>query len=36
MINIKNFNPDLPQIDKKSYQNTDIYYIGIHYNKKYW
>ena len=26
MINIKNFNSDLLQIDKKSY--TDIYYIG--------
>ena len=28
MINIKNFIPDLLQIDKKSYKNTDIYYIG--------
>ena len=28
MINIKNFYPDLPRIDKKSYENIDIYYIG--------
>ena len=28
MIKIKNFNPDLPKIDKKSYKNIDIYYIG--------
>ena len=28
MIKIKDFNPDLLKIDKKSYKNTDIYYIG--------
>ena len=28
MINIKKFYPDLPRIDKKSYENIDIYYIG--------
>ena len=28
MINIKNFNPNLPKIDKNSYKNIDIYYIG--------
>ena len=28
MINIKNFKPDLLKIDKKSYKNIDIYYIG--------
>ena len=28
MINIKNFNPNLLKIDKKSYKNIDIYYIG--------
>ena len=28
MINIKNFNPNLLKVDKKSNQNTDIYYIG--------
>ena len=28
MINIENFNPDLLKIDKKSYKNTGIYYIG--------
>ena len=28
MINIKNFDPNLPEIDKKSYKNIDIYYIG--------
>ena len=28
MINITNFDPNLLQIDKKSYKNTDIYYIG--------
>ena len=28
MINIKNFDPNLLEIDKKSYKNIDIYYIG--------
>ena len=28
MINIKDFDPSLLKIDKKSYENTDIYYIG--------
>ena len=28
MIKIKDFNPDVLKIDKKSYKNTDIYYIG--------
>ena len=28
MINIKNSNSDLLKIDKKSYKNSDIYYIG--------
>ena len=28
MINIKNFNSNLLKIDKKSYKNIDIYYIG--------
>ena len=28
MINIKDFNPDLLKIDKKSYINIGIYYIG--------
>ena len=28
MINIKNFDSNLLKIDKKSYQNIDIYYIG--------
>ena len=27
MINIKNFDSNLLKIDKKSYQNIDIYYI---------
>ena len=27
-INIENFNPDLLKIDKKSYKNIGIYYIG--------
>ena len=26
--NIKNFDPNLLKIDKKSYKNIDIYYIG--------
>ena len=29
MINIKNFDPSLIKIDKKSYKNIDIYHIGI-------
>ena len=28
MINIKNFDSNLLKIDRKSYENTDIYYIG--------
>ena len=28
MINIKNFDPSLLKIDKKSYKSIDIYYIG--------
>ena len=28
MIDIRNFQPDLLKIDKKSYKNIDIYYIG--------
>ena len=28
MINIKNFESNLLKIDKKSYKNIDIYYIG--------
>ena len=28
MINIKNLYLDLLRIDKKSYESTDIYYIG--------
>ena len=28
MINIKNFDPNLLEIDKKSYRNIDIHYIG--------
>ena len=27
MINIKDFDPNLPSIDKQSYKNIDIYYI---------
>ena len=33
MLNIKNFNPNLLKIDKKSYKNIDIYYIGYITNK---
>ena len=33
MLNIKNFNPNLLKIDKKSYKNIDIYYIGFITNK---
>ena len=28
IINIKNFDPNLLKIDKKSYKNIDIYYTG--------
>ena len=28
MIDIKNFDSNLLKINKKSYKNTDIYYIG--------
>ena len=27
-INIKNFDPNLLKINKKSYRNIDVYYIG--------
>ena len=28
IINLKDFEPNLLKIDKKSYKNIDIYYIG--------
>ena len=28
VISTKNFNPNLLKLDKKSYENIDIYYIG--------
>ena len=28
IINIEEFNSSLPKIDKKSYKDNDIYYIG--------
>ena len=28
LINIKDWDPKLLKLDKKSYKNTDIYYIG--------
>ena len=28
MINLKDFEPNLLKIDKKSYKNIDVYYIG--------
>ena len=28
MIDIKNFGPNLLKMDKKSYKNNDVYYIG--------
>ena len=28
MVNIKNFDPNLPKIDKKSFKNISLYYIG--------
>ena len=28
MINIKNFDSNLLKIDKKSYKDIDVYYIG--------
>ena len=34
MINIKDFDPKLLQLDKKSYKNIDIYYIGYITKKK--
>ena len=34
MINIKTLDPILLKIDKKSYENLDIYYIG-HITMKY-
>ena len=33
LINIKNFDPKLLKLDKKSYKNIDIYYIG-YFTKK--
>ena len=35
MINIKNFNSNLLKIDKKSYKDFDIYYIGYIMIKKF-
>ena len=35
MINIKNFHSNLLKIDKKSYKNIDIYYIGYITIKKF-
>ena len=29
MVKIKDFNPDLLKIEKKSYKNIDVYYIGL-------
>ena len=34
MVNIKNFDSNLLKIDKKSYKNIAIYYIGYIYIKK--
>ena len=34
MINIKDFDPKLLKLDKTSYENIDIYYIG-YITKKY-
>ena len=28
LINIKDFDPNLLKLGKKSYKNTDVYYIG--------
>ena len=35
MIDIKNFNSNLLKIDKKSYKDIDIYYIGYIKVKKF-
>ena len=35
MINIKNFHSNLPKIDKKSYKDIDICYIGYITIKKF-
>ena len=35
MINIENFNPDLLNIDKKSYKNIGIYYNWIYQNERF-
>ena len=35
MINIKNFQSNLLKIDKKSYEDVDIYYIGYFTIKKF-
>ena len=34
IINIQEFDSNLPKIDKKSYKDTDIYYIGYITTKK--
>ena len=35
MLNIKTFNASLFKIDKKSYKNIDIYYIGYITEKRF-
>ena len=35
MINIKDFDPNLTKIDKKSYKNIGIYHIGYIIKKSY-
>ena len=35
MIDIRNFHSNLLKIDKKSYKDIDIYYIGYITNKKF-
>ena len=35
MIDIKNFNSNLLKLDKKSYKDIDIYYIGYIMTKKF-
>ena len=35
MINIKNYDPSLIKIDKKSYKNIGIYHVGYITDKKY-
>ena len=36
VISTKNFNPNLLKLDKKSYENIDIYYIGYITKKRCW